>query len=109
MSLKINNNDIALTRGDTMRVQIGITKDGEAYTPSGGDVVRFALKKSVADQEALIEKVIPNDTMMLELQPIDTKELEFGTYYYDIEITFDDGTVDTFITKSAFTIGEEIL
>lgn len=109
MAIKINNNTITLTRGDTLRVVVGITMDGEEYTPASGDVMRFAMKKKVADEETLIEKVIPNDTMTLELEPEDTKSLDFGTYYYDIEVTMEDGTVNTFITKSAFIIAEEIL
>jgi uncharacterized membrane protein YkoI len=46
--------------------------------------------------------------MILELEPSDTKILDFGSYVYDIEITFKDGTVDTFITEANFKITPEV-
>lgn len=42
--------------------------------------------------------------MILELEPSDTKTFDFGTYVYDIQITFSDGTVDTFITEASLKI-----
>lgn len=107
---------IFLTRGDTLRVKVSIEKDGESYTPVGGDVVRFALKHATlnadksdfSDKYPLINKVIPNDTMVLELEPSDTKSLGFGLYKYDIQITFEDGTVDTFITDAQFKLTKEV-
>ena len=38
----------------------------------------------------------------------DTKNLDFGTYVYDLQITFADGTVDTFISKSILKLEEEV-
>lgn len=107
---------IYLTRGDTMRVKVDIQKDGESYTPVDGDVVRFALKHATlkqdksdfTDQDPLILKTIPNGTMILELEPSDTKNLGFGLYKYDIQITFADGTVDTFITDSPLKLTKEV-
>lgn len=107
---------INLTRGDTLRVKVDIEKDGESYTPVDGDVVRFALKHSTlksdksdfADKDPLVLKTIPNDTLVLELVPEDTKYLGFGLYTYDIQITFADGTVDTFITDAQFKITKEV-
>ena len=106
MSVKIgNNNMITMTRGDTLRVQVGITVDGTEYVPEQGDSLRFAVKhptlkedkSDYTDTEPLILKGIPPDTLLLELAPEDTKALGFGKYDYDIEITFADGAVDTFI------------
>lgn len=110
------NNTIVHTRGDTLRLKVEIEKDGEAYTPQSGDEIRFALKHQTmnsddseyTDPEPLIEKVIPSDTQVLELDPADTKPLGFGDYAYDIQITFEDGTVDTFITASLFQLTEEV-
>ena len=36
------NNNIILTRGDTLTLTVGLTKDGEPYTPEQGDVIRYA-------------------------------------------------------------------
>lgn len=116
MSYTVEDNSITLTRGDTFRGKVGIKVDGEQYTPVDGDVVRFALKHNklnadkteYTDPEPLILKTIPNDTLILELEPSDTKELGFGKYVYDVQITLADGTVDTFITKAPFKLTEEV-
>lgn len=116
MSYAVNGTTINLTRGDTLRVKVDIVKDGEPYTPVDGDVIRFALKRSALnsdktdyqDKEPKILKTIPNDSMILELEPSDTKELGFGTYDYDIQITFADGTVDTFIKEAKFKLTKEV-
>lgn len=116
MSSSILGNSITLTRGDTLRIGVTIYKDGEIYEPEDGDVIRFSLKHNklkpdrsdYVDAEPLITKIIPNDTMVLTIEPEDTKGLAFMPYVYDVQITFNDGTVDTFIPPSLFTITEEV-
>lgn len=96
--------------------KIDLTKNGEEYTPQAGDVIRFALKHNrlkqdgsdYTDDEPLFTVVIPNDTMILEIEPSHTKTLAFGKYVYDMEITFTDGKVDTFIAEASFTIAPEV-
>lgn len=106
---KIEGTYITLTRGDTLECKVNIyDADGNEYTPSGNDVVRFALKKTAYDRQPAIYKVIPNDTMVLTIEPEDTQDLDFGTYVYDIQITLADGTVDTFIADARFNIGVEV-
>lgn len=103
------NNMIKLTRGDTFVCDIKMTKqDGYPYDPEEGDVIRFAMKSAVKDEEPLILKEIPIDTMQLMLNPEDTKELPFGVYCYDVELTKANGMVDTFITKSVLVLEEEV-
>ena len=116
MSSSIVGNEITLTRGDTLLLKVNITKDGETYIPEAGDKIRFALKhrtlkadkSDYTDMSPLILKEIPIETMLLQLDPEDTKGLAFGNYVYDIEITFPDGVVDTFITKEKFKLTEEV-
>lgn len=104
--VEVSGNRITMTRGDTLRIKVDITVDGETYDPVDGDVVRFALKHDslnstkteFTDTEPLVLKVIPNETLILELEPEDTKSLGFGKYAYDIQITFTGGTVYTFIS-----------
>lgn len=116
MSVTINGNKITMTRGDTLRVTVGMFRDGEEYTPSVGDTLRFALKTpkfkdnggNYKDDEPLILKDIPISTRLLSLDPEDTKSLKFGKYVYDIQITFADGTVDTFITTEDFKLTPEV-
>ena len=107
----INGNDITLTRGDSLTIQIGMEKDGEPYVPEVGSVVRFAMKAKYKDPDeaVLLVKNIPIDTLELDFEPEDTKELTMGkTYVYDIELTDENGYVDTFISGT-FTVGEEVL
>ena len=89
---------ITLIRGDTLKMQVSIFINKQPYTPASGDVIRFAMKQSMSSSKVLIHKIIPNDTLILHLLPSDTKRLAFGNYVYDIEITFENGDVDTFIT-----------
>ena len=112
---KIDGTTIHLTRGDTFETVVQPKQaNGSVYSPVEGDTVRFALKSNVllatgyADSEPLIEKTIPNDTMILEIAPSDTKQLAFGDYVYDVELTYADGTVDTFINNALFKIVPEV-
>jgi hypothetical protein len=109
MSFKVKNNTIFLTRGDTFKAKITITyPNGTVYTPKEGDSIRFALKEDVEDKECLILRNIPIDTMLLVINPEDTKELEFGSYVYDLQLTKANGDVDTFITASKFKLTAEV-
>lgn len=107
MSYSVDGTKITMTRGDTVRIQVAIDIDGEEYTPQEGDVVRFAAKKAWTDEEPCILITIPNDTLVLTIEPNDTKELEFGAYNYDLQITFANGDVATFVTKAKLKIEEE--
>ena len=88
-------------------MQVEILIDDEPYTPVNGDRVRFALKQNYSSSKVLIHKSIPIDTLVLHLVPSDTKKLAFGNYVYDIEITFANGDVDTFI-RGEFNLEEEV-
>lgn len=109
MGYTINNatKRITLTRGDTLKMRVGILVNKEMYTPEEGDSVRFALKQTYNSSRVLIHKNIPTDTLILHLQPEDTKKLAFGNYVYDIELTFADGDVNTFISGQ-FIIEPEV-
>lgn len=113
-----NGYDIELTRGDYFAATVDMTMDGESYTPEEGDVLRFAVKHNTlrsdgsdyTDQNPLIEITIPLDTRLLQIQESDTKELAFGEYAYDIQLTKHDsveGRPDTFI-KGILKLTEEV-
>ena len=114
--VKINGTTIQMTRGDTLTALLSLTRNGSSYTPEAGDVIRFALKhtdmtagnKEYKDTEPLLTKTVSNDTMQLVIEPEDTKSLSFGTYVYDMQITFANGDVDTFITPSSFVLKPEV-
>lgn len=99
MSYTVDDTTITMTRGDTVRISLTIDTDEGEYLPVEGDVVRFAAKKTYDDPEPLIYKVIPNDSLIIEFNPEDTKPLEFGTYVYDVELTYVNGDVATIIPR----------
>lgn len=107
--IRIKNKLITMTRGDTLRAKINITDaKGDKYIPVEGDRIRFAVKKCYNDKTPCILKDIPYDTCQLFLAPEDTKDLEQPyKYVYDIQITLNDGTVDTFISGRLF-LEEEV-
>ena len=103
--------DITLTRGDSLFLQLALVKNNQPYTPDAEAEIRFAMKYKYKDpdEDAVIVKPIPVDTLLLKIEPEDTKGLMMGkTYVYDIQITDETGFVDTFI-EGLFTIGEEVL
>jgi len=105
MSYAVDGTKIWLTRGDTFRAKVGIfecdcecsEESEEPYVPQPGDKIRFAAKRKWTSSDIVIEKDIPIETQILELQPEDTKELSFRPYVYDIQLTYANGDVDTFI------------
>lgn len=113
---EVSNTTIKLTRGDSAFCQVIIKRGDSTYTPQEGDTIKFVVKRNLmttlksayVDVSPLITKLIPNDTLVLYLEPADTKRLPFGDYVYDMEITFEDGNVDTFINNAPFRLLPEV-
>ena len=105
----INGKTITLTRGDTLQAAVSIkTAAGQTYTPQEGDVIRFAMAQNYYASRPILTKTVPNDTLMLTLEPNDTKTLPFGNYVWDMQITYANGAVDTFIDRGTLTLTEEV-
>lgn len=103
------NGTISLTRGDSLYVKVKLQDlDDDDVTLIEGDTVRFALKEDYDSSEELLVIDIPYDTMILRIAPEDTKDLPFGEYVYDIEVTFENGDVDTVIPRKTFRLLEEV-
>jgi hypothetical protein len=102
---------ISLTRGDTARLTvtptIGEGDEKQPYIVQEDDVLTFTVKKNYGDSETLIEKKITGSTMF-HFEPKDTKDLAFGKYKYDVQITFPNGDNYTFLDKKEFIITEEV-
>ena len=93
----MENVKIEFTRGDTFKRTLKLYNGNEEYTPAEGDVIRFAAKKSYAEKHVDIEKTVPIDTMIFELEPEDTKALKYGSYVFEFELTTAEGEVYTFM------------
>ena len=109
MSYSVKKNTIYLTRGDTFRATIALKDaEGEIYTPQPDEVIRFAMKKHYEDEEPLLLIQVPYDTLELVILPTQTKELDFGSYVWDMQITRSNGDIDTFMTKAQLILTEEV-
>lgn len=101
---------INLTRGDSFYAKIKLyDQDNDPIALNEGDTLRFALKEEYEDAEPILTIDIPISSMTLRIAPEDTKDLAFGTYVYDIEVTFANGDVDTVIPRKTFNILEEVV
>ena len=113
---KVTGTTIEMVRGDSVIIKVSMKMSGEDYVPIEGDSLRFAMKHRTlnstrteyTDSEPLLIKPISIEDCMLRLNPEDTKDIGFGTYVYDIEITFADGFVDTFIKNAKIKLLPEV-
>ena len=101
---------IIMTRGDTAKIHVGIEyrDNGEPYVPAEGDIVRFSVKKNLTDKSPVITKDVPISSLLLTINPEDTKTLPFGVYRYDIQLIKANGDTDTFIENRAFELTWEV-
>ena len=106
----INGNNITIARGDTLAFTVTVTKDGLPYTPQDDDVIRFAISLGYEGEigyRLMFTKVIDNELLTVKMTSEETKMLpSFRSYNYDVQITFADGVVDTFISGKLFVTGE---
>ena len=104
---KVRQNDISLTRGDTMTLKLALKMDtGEEYKPKTDDTILFTVKKNVNDKAVIIQKTAVNG--YIAVQPSETENLAYGNYCYDVELRSADGSVMTVITPHLFRICEEV-
>ena len=106
--------NIKLVRGDSAEFDVPLVSvDDEGhetpYTPQEGEKLRFAMstKYGATRDEVLILKDIPISTLVLKLEPADTKSLPFGKYKYDIEFTDALGAVTT-VLEAIFEVAKEV-
>ena len=50
--------DITLTRGDSLFLQLSLTRRDEPYIPVVGDSIRFAMKAKYTDEEPVLVKLV---------------------------------------------------
>lgn len=104
-----SNNVIRLTRGDTAKLTVPIENDldNTSYEMDERDILTFTIKKSVKDNEHLIQKVVTGSNNF-HIKPEDTDSLPFGKYIYDVQLTTSGGDVYTVIEPTSFEILSEV-
>lgn len=104
-----SNNVIKLTRGDTAKLTVPIENDldNSSYVMDEQDTLTFTIKKSVKDNENLVQKVVTGSNNF-HIKPEDTDSLPFGKYVYDVQLTTAGGDVYTVIEPTSFEILSEV-
>lgn len=105
-----SNQNITLTRGDTLTIELTLTDiSGEPYSPEEGDSIRFAVSTGYLGQDYYklhFETSIPTETLTFTMPAAETSKLDYSEYNYDIELTHTDGCVDTVISGKLIIVGE---
>lgn len=97
---KIEGTTLYLTRGDTAYLSVDFNDDIEIAN------LVFSAKKQVSDADYAIQISAIGNKFIFE--PKDTKELEYGKYFYDIQLTTVYGEIFTVVEKANLYIREEI-
>ena len=92
--VEIIDNVIKLTRGDSLYLEVAITdSEGNSWTPGENDKIEFTVKASTTFKDILISK----QGKKFQLTWEDTKDMPYGKYYYDIQVTLENGDRNTII------------
>ena len=110
--MKVNGTDLAMIRGDSESITLSLKDGGAAIPFVTGDTVYFTVKRSPIVDEIALQKIVTefneDGNCIIEIAPNDTKDLEFGSYAYDIQLNRLDGTVTTIVPCSKFAILQEV-
>lgn len=108
----INGTKLSMVRGDTESITVTIRDTSGEITPLvSGDTIYFTLKKNAKNELKLIQKVITtfiDGSASIVISHDDTRNLLFGDYMYDVQVTYENGTVKTILGPDIFTILEEV-
>ena len=105
--LRVINNDIHLTKGDTGYIALTIKNSkGNKYIVRDGDTLTLTVKKNLTNAEVIKKQVNANE--VISILPSDTQDLNVGRYKYDIQLNTSLGEVFTVIPLRAFYIEEEV-
>ena len=88
---KIRGDNIYHTRGDTGGFAIELRDENEEEISEYSAVM--SVKRKLRDSEYLFQ--VPVQDGYCSIQPETTRDLPFGNYFYDIQVTMRDGTVQT--------------
>lgn len=101
--------NLEMVRGDTFIKTLTLKKNGQTYTPHENDVIKFTVCKGFKDErgyKVFIQKTIDHQLMQIKIESSETESMLYGNYNFDMEITYNDGTVETF-ARGNFKLLEE--
>jgi len=108
----VKGTNLSMIRGDSEKISVSCTKaDGILEPLVLGDKIYFTVKNTVYETNKIFQKIITtfiDGKADIEIKPLDTKDLKFTVYKYDVQLTRADGTVITIIPASDFTINPEV-
>ena len=97
--------NITLTRGDSATFGLTVKQNTSSYDYSN-DLVVFTVKKNVNTDGILIQKTFAGG--VINLTPSDTRNLNYGTYYYDIQLKTPSDGIYTVIPPTKFIVSPEV-
>lgn len=111
--MRTKGTEIFIVRGDSGFLQIYMSdREDNKILFKAGDVLFLTVKSSSRTSKISFQKIVEiqteTDFVSVNIEPNDTKELSFGQYVYDIQLTRSNGDVHTIMMPSKFTIGDEI-
>lgn len=112
----------SIIRGDADTIVVKLFEDTEQktpYNPVAADVIDFTVKKSTEESMATakVKKstkdgsiTVTDNAVTIPIKPADTESLEYGTYKFDVQITFggDKEKIKTVVGPLDFNVTEEV-
>lgn len=101
--IEVRGKNIYHMRGDTGIIDIDMRAYGFDFPFREGDSAVFSVKKKMTDKGYVLQKhADPNG--MFVFFPEDTRLLEPGVYWYDIQVTFKEGQVLTVMGPAQYRL-----
>ena len=108
----VSGTNLKITRGDTGAIRVAVNDSaGEIIPLEDGDMIELTVRKHLmSSKKELYKKVTEfiNGEALITIHPEDTESLEFRMYVYDIQLTRENGQVQTIVKPSQFVVGGEV-
>lgn len=101
---------IKMPRGDIRNIHFTVRDANDTEVSKGFTQITFTVKANTSSRKIAIQKKLTNGTITKDgnvysfsIKPEDTDYLDYGTYYYDIELIRGDEIHQTFVGKLIIT------
>lgn len=102
----VSGTNLTMTRGDSECLEVTIS----GYELQPGDKLEMTVRPYVGGRVLLHKEIteFEDNAANIPIWSEDTQSLNFGTYVYDLQLTFAGGTVKTIVKPSRFTVAQEV-